>query len=157
MTWVGDLPSWLAALSATGALIFAAKGAAIARGMFEVERRRDEAATKVAAWYARETGGAAARWGAHVKNQSDLPIYDLRITFHHFRHGRATRPHPPVFVPERLPTVIPPGEQEFVVNSSSEANDHAIDTSYQWLVEIQFTDSQGVTWQRDTNGLLSRR
>jgi hypothetical protein len=156
MYWIGDLPSWLASLAATGALIFAAKGASVAKGMFEIERRREEAATKVAAWYAPESTGASARWGAHVKNQSDLPIYDLRVEFHHFRRGHTARPYPPVVVPDSLPVVVPPGEREFIVNGSSEADDHAVDATYQWLVEIQFTDSKGVTWKRNTHGLLNR-
>lgn len=160
---LGDLPTWVGALAAVGAFIFAVWGTTIAKRLFDVERGRDEdnralqrqaEAAKVAAWYSSNTDtSGVVHWGVRVKNQSQLPIYDLRVAVHLLRNGAPLSP-PTVVYPPGCPAVVPPEHEEFVPVIHRHAGDPAHDGSFQWLAAIEFTDSQGIGWRRDVHGKL---
>jgi hypothetical protein len=98
----------------------------------------------------------AEDWGATVRNASELPVFDVRITFNYIAeqaNGRewAAVPRGSLVKPVR---VMPPmGERHFLIpsevrNQISECNDDI------YAVSIWFTDAAGIRWERDAHGAL---
>jgi hypothetical protein len=129
----------------------------------EAERRSQ--ASGVAAWYGRWSSvvkgpGMAAdprewpRWGAIISNASDLPVYNVRVSFCvavepsaalTWRHGER-------FVAALR--LVPPGEQHVEMPDHIKAAEDAAGNETPWLVAIEFTDAAGSRWLRDPQGWL---
>jgi hypothetical protein len=135
----------------------------------ETEDKRRAQAARVTAWFAwaevaaSAFGGSAVgfanAWGATVRNASDLPVFDVRVTFNYIAeqaNGRewAATPSGTLVKPIR---VMPPMSQRHyqipneVRNQINECSDDV------YAVSIWFTDAAGSRWERDPRGALNPR
>jgi hypothetical protein len=129
----------------------------------EAERLRREQANKVAAWFGPKPDGIETaeqgplEWGAFIQNDSDLPIYNIRASFHFIATDSPASPEwQPIFrgsPPNRI-RVIPPKYVSFVQIPDQTRNmiDRCDDDTY--VVSIEFTDAAGNLWKRDPRGTL---
>jgi hypothetical protein len=145
------------------------------------ERRRQEAeraaqreagkraqASRVAAWHgtwmsvsrrSRDLIGGPQevsewpRWGAIIRNGSDLPVYDARVSFCvpvdaaaglTWRDGERWLPDPL--------HVVPPGEEH--VEIRPDIAEAAAGSEPKWLIAVEFTDADNVRWLRDSRRKL---
>src|SRR5215469_5818780 len=133
--------------------------------------RRGQASV-IAAWYttwqAESTlyhlrGGEPVTWprpshsGAVIRNASGLPVYDVRVSFCvpvdplaglTWRQGqRYTSPE--------LTPVVPPGDTHVPLPDDVWAREQAEGSEPQWIVAIEFIDTDGHRWLRDPRGRLS--
>jgi hypothetical protein len=139
------------------------------RKRVEEDQRRAQA-SKVATWFDGHdmeygqvrppTGGGwtSRRWGAFIRNDSDLPIHAVRIFFHYIEEepGGDWKPILRDGPVERL-RLIPPQHDEFVEiprEIAQMVNDIADDM---YAVSIEFTDAAGNKWERDPRGALLPR
>ncbi len=126
------------------------------------ERHRGQAA-QVAAWFGHSTssspfpnGPRINMWGATVRNESGLPIYDVRVTFHLTAagDGLSSTLQPARRVTDAEPIrVIAPRSQQFTLppeQASTTAGNRDESTS----VSVEFTDAAGNRWERDPRGAL---
>jgi hypothetical protein len=177
----GNVPTWVLAITALLAFIAAAFAALVTYELLRIESRRDQVAaeerrqrddaerraqaSRVAAWYGRWSSvvkgpGMAAdhrewvRWGAIISNVSDLPVYNVRVSFCvavdpsaalTWRHGErylgALR-------------LVPPGEEHVEMPDHIRGDGDASQNEPTWLVAIEFTDASGARWLRDPRGRL---
>ncbi len=176
----GNVPTWVLAVTMLLAFVAAAFAGLVTYELLRVELQRDAVAaegrrqredaqrraqaSRVAAWYGRWSsvvkgpGMAAdprewARWGAIISNASELPVYNVRVSFClavdpsaglSWRHGErylgALR-------------LVPPGEEHVEMPDHLRA-DEANGSEQTWLVAIEFTDASGSRWLRDPQGRL---
>lgn len=167
----------VSAVATAGALAAAIAAAVQAKRLFGVESARDEQskeserkrhATQISAWAAMQIRrGGDIVYGVIVRNSSDDPVYDLRIT----SHG---------FTTKQVPTLhcVPHGEY-FVANRDQRKSDGRV---FRWdyakpvaevaaagdpvrpftasgshgVDEMTFRDNAGVAWRRTAEGVLSR-
>jgi hypothetical protein len=128
-----------------------------ARSRYEKEQRSQ--AAKVTAWLERQEN--AGPWEVHVRNDSDLCIFDVRVYFHAIRK-QPVEGWEPIFVGERSPReeticVFPPKHSRPVVVPDkiralfSEFSDRTC------VASIEFTDAAERHWERDPRGRLITR
>lgn len=160
----GDIPTWVQAVTTTLALIAAGLAWLEARAANNREakrdRQRDEDAARdaqarwVAAWPVwRGRPTIAHRAGATVVNRSELPVYDVAVTF--VRGNGAV-------AEERLP-LLPPGEQ-FVRLDDEVAGSIGLglrpgpaaqtDPPEGLQIQLRFRDSSEREWTRSVAGSL---
>jgi hypothetical protein len=177
----GDAATWVLAATSTVALWAAGFAGAVAYRLLEVELGRDRVAAeerravaderrraqaaRVAAWFGSwgdDDGYPAGmsgppgrlRWGAVIRNASDLPVYDVRFSYHVAvdpgRRGRTWRAGERFQSRDIIP-VIPPGvERSAIPNYVREEQ-----ADGRWLVAVSFTDADGRRWRRDVHGMLT--
>jgi hypothetical protein len=177
----GNVPMWVLAVTTLLAFVAAAFAALVTYELLRIEsrrvalavaelRQREEAqcraqAARVAAWYGRWSSvvkgpGMTAdprewrRWGAIISNASDLPVYNVRVSFCvavdpsaglTWRQG------------ERFAgalRLVPPGEEHIEMPDHLRTDEEASGNQPTWLVAIQFTDAFGARWLRDPQGRL---
>lgn len=173
MSW-GTVFECVSAVATGGALVAAMIAARQAKQLFGIESARDEQAkeverrshaTQISAWAATQIrSGGEPVFGVLVRNSSDDPVYDLRVSCHGF-------------TTEETPSLrcVPPGEY-FLPNVDRESSDgstspwdHAkpvreirdplrpFTTSDERGVKgLTFRDSAGVAWRRASSGELDR-
>ena len=92
---IGDVPTWIASVASTGALIAAGIAARATLRTLKIERTRDQAiadkervvqASAVTAWYHVDqpdphTGIPTERTAARVRNGSTDPIWNVQVFF----------------------------------------------------------------------------
>ncbi len=177
----GNVPTWMLAVTMLLAFIAAALAALVTYELLGIQSRRDALAaeerrqraeaqrraqaSRVAAWYGRwssvvKSQGMAAdhrewtRWGAIITNASDLPVYNVRVSFcvavepsagltwrHGERYMGALR-------------LVPPGEENVEMPDHLRAEEASGNEQPAWLVAIEFTDASGGRWLRDPRGRL---
>ena len=168
---LGDVPTWLGALATIGALIgaYAIWKVESGRDEFTAQERRDRAeleqraqADRVAAWYGRSDDGSGGpqvirEWGAFIQNSSDLPVYDLSVSFR-FLTPQANDPDRSA---ERslsdLIRVVPPTDRIFVRLDHSVLEQTDRDSYGNYVVALDFRDAAGRLWRRDAKGGLAER
>lgn len=101
----GDVPTWVLAATTLLAFVAAAFAGVVAYDLLQIERARDATAaretqdkqeaerraqaSRVAAWYSTwekqepftQVMRLGRRWGAVIRNASDLPVYGLHVSF----------------------------------------------------------------------------
>jgi hypothetical protein len=176
LAW-GDVPTWVLAALTLLAFAAAAFAGVVAYDLLRTEQDRDVAredaerraqASKVAAWYGTwrseitYSGGAVSgppSWphsGAVIRNASDLPVYDVRVSF---CVAVSSAPAPGWRAEERYSSpepilVIAPGEEHVELPGNVRERETADGNEPKWLVGIQFTDADGRRWLRAPNGQL---
>jgi hypothetical protein len=119
------------------------------------EERRSQAA-QVTAWFDQTPGKT---WAGHIRNASDLPIFDVRTFFHYVAekwHGGDWDPQMLGGPVEKI-RVLPPQQDRFVPipeNVWSQMTDVSVNSH---VVSIEFTDAAGNHWERDPRGALVPR
>jgi hypothetical protein len=123
-----------------------------------LEELRRSQATKVVAWFTCEMSYRLAipHWVATVRNSSDLPIYDVRVSFHFVQEKPDGRwnlinrggPKDPIRVapPQQDRNVTPPID---LLNQMGEINENM------YVIELEFRDAAGNVWRREPEGGLS--
>jgi len=161
----GDVPTWLSAVATLVALIFAAVAAISARRVYLIESERDKTASDerrnqaeflrrtqaalVSAWWGKQDDEfGVPRWGAWVRNASETPIYQNRVSLTKLYEPDISDAFslsvlPPMSEPKFFPTTVWEGDIDGVVDMPD------------IRVEMTFTDSAGIRWIRDKQGRLS--
>jgi hypothetical protein len=124
-------------------------------------RRRREQASQVSGWVARKND--AAEWQALVRNQSALPVYNVRTVFHEMEKlpnapnaGFGWRDvAPAVRAPrESIICVLPPETDRDVPVPNEFKRLHGNPNDRTCIVSISFTDAAGRYWERNEHGIL---
>jgi hypothetical protein len=179
----GDVPTWAAAvfaliagLIAWRAFVVSQRAYRVAHQIYQIESERDERAAeerrerdkaerraqadKVATWLGRAapaTGVEPRVVGANIKNASDLPVYDVAVSFCHSPAENSNEQR--LWNPRNTRTdafmVIPPHETVFEVFPPSAIQDAGGLEEREWTVTIRFRDAAGVRWERDPYGKLT--
>jgi hypothetical protein len=174
----GDIPTWLATIAASTAGVVAYRVYRIEAGRDQLaaDERRKAQAGKVAAWYGnrqdgtRLEGGAVQPqqvpnlvWGAYVRNASDLPVTDVTVSFYTppSAADNSTTPegdsaegwqihtiHKVALPPSDNPVHLAIDETALRAYSGDPRNDAF------HRVEIEFTDTLGTRWHRNSKGRL---
>lgn len=164
----GDIPAWISAIGSLGALIAAVLASLIALRIYRIESERDQRAesdrrerdlealraqaSQVSAWWdtAYRVSDEGQRYSlgraALVRNASELPVHSVRVFFHVPLAGGGYEYFGPV-----IKAVVPPRPDPVDVYPPLEPGDVEPSNA---LVEIEFTDANGVQWKRDTSGRL---
>lgn len=161
----GDIPTWLATAAATaaGAVAYRVYQVEKQRDLVSDEERRGAQAAKIAAWYGFVLQDVTRRrensvqqdtesepvWGAFLRNASDLPVYDVIVTYKYPSSGEQ--------VDNVVEVVLPPNDAPIHLTIREAtlrlfSPDPRADAYHR--VEIKFTDSQGARWHRDLRGQL---
>jgi hypothetical protein len=123
----------------------------------QLEANRRAQASKVTAWFDRWVEDYRGDvWGAAVRNASELPILDVRVSYYWVNDPRDGSPWT---TEQRYASVdrirmIPPGKTEYhelperVISMAEECSTQV------YLVGIEFTDANGIGWRRDERGAL---
>ena len=119
------------------------------------EERRSQAA-QVTAWFEQTPGKT---WAGHIRNASDLPIFDVRTFFHYVAEKWPGGDWDPQMLggPVEKIRVFPPHQDLFVPipeNVWSQMTDVSVNSH---VVSIEFTDAAGNYWERDPRGALVPR
>lgn len=136
--------------------------ASLAERKEEAEEQRRAQANRVTAWFALgqprgTSAGTRPRWGALIRNDSDLPILSTRVFFHFIATDTpASAEWNPIQrggPPERI-RVIPPHSVRFVpipeqIRTMIDKCDDSV-----YVVSIEFGDAAGNSWVRDPRGAL---
>lgn len=176
----GDVPTWVTAGTALVALAAAIIAARASWAVLKLERVREDRAVRaeqarqdreareaqadrVAAWYRcfypedpLLRPGKSGHWGAHIRNGSALPVYDLRVDF--VGPDGTTRAHgdPIAVVPPGDVHSHPEGRQALLAHEHDEAGVLTwLETGDQIRLRIKFRDAAGRHWSRDESGVLS--
>ncbi|MGC4758420.1 hypothetical protein [Micromonospora trifolii] len=167
---LGDLPTWLSAVSAMAALAAALWAGRAAWRVVSVERERDEErlrldaraqADLVAAWPSLVLSEptdqeSPIRWGVAVRNGSALPVHQVQVTHVPISpHGQVEQTV--VF------ELVPPGDFLVTGHELYRRPDSVVPRPFpaelrgRWyIVELRFTDMSGRRWHRDRHGNLVR-
>jgi hypothetical protein len=172
-SFVGDLPTWIAAAVAVIAAAVAWTQWKDQKSALERDRRREhrEHASQLSAWIEKRMEGTDGRYrlGVRVHNFSDLTFSDLEFTL---RLGEQDA------VTTRLRT-CPPGDIFIARNSQNRNNPHYskypfalperiaadghgdyqpfINSSEYRLTHLSFSDNSGVRWTIDEHGVLTEQ
>jgi hypothetical protein len=177
----GDVPTWVLAATTLLAFVAAAFAGVVAYDLLRIESGRDEAAArdrasrrdaeqreqagKVAAWFGTWDSPFPARpgssqfmqaHGAVIRNASDLPVYQVRITFCVATSSDSGAPWQAREVcdsPEPI-LVIPPGVRTAEIPDGVRERETDGENEPKWLVGIQFIDADGRSWLRAPSGQL---
>ncbi|GAA1645051.1 MULTISPECIES: hypothetical protein [Brevibacterium] len=176
---MGNVAEWVSAVVALCALIAAVWAARTSRNLYEtsrdlykVESKRDEKsrerekriqASGIASWCVRiiPHDGSALSNGILVHNSTDSPVYDVEVTSIY----SVSKGSDPVKLAPFTMEVLPPGD--FVAGEHpkygwtfpDQREDidgivRPITKNRNWrVVTLKFTDSYGLRWMRDKNGL----
>lgn len=153
----GDVPGWVSALGSVFALGFAAVAVVVTRRSYWMEFKRDKADAEtrigqrsfarraqgvlVSAWWGSSQDG---RWGAFVRNTSQLPIYQVYLTvLDPDDHSDIAKVHY---------LVVPPSDDAVFWQLR---NEPPTERSPSRRVKLSFTDSAGVRWHRNQYGGLA--
>lgn len=137
--------------------------AALAERERHTIERREAQARQVAAWFGEEIPDVPDQgWGAHIRNASLLPVFDVRVFFHFVQElgsGRVDARGLSWYPIDRGGPVEPvrvvaPGQRRFV--EIPEAIRNMVDRcdAQTYVVAIHFTDAAGIRWVRDGRGEL---
>lgn len=184
LNW-GDVPTWVLAATTFLAFVAAAFAGVVAYELLRVEQERDRLAeseraeqrladqraqaSKVAAWfgtwqsegtfYDGQGARPTAPWpraGAIVRNASDLPVHQVRVSFcipldpaGGLDWRGAVRYSPPA-----LTALAPPGDLHVEFPDGIRGSVQAEGDDGAWLVAIEFTDAAGNRWVREPLGRL---
>jgi len=129
----------------------------------EAEDRRRAQAAQVTAWFAWApvTGDmySSSDWGATVRNASNLPVVDVRVTFNYIAeraNGLEWDATPRGTLAKPVRVMSPTSERHLVI--PSEVRDMIKECSDEvYAVSITFTDAAGNRWERDAHGALNPR
>ncbi|WP_191838919.1 sugar ABC transporter substrate-binding protein [Catellatospora chokoriensis] len=155
----GDVPSWVAAVATVFALAFAAVAAQAALRTYRIESERDRVdaesrraqddylrrtqAALVSAWWG-ESPDQPGVWGAHLRNASGAPVYQVYCTVVDADDdAEERRIHHPV---------VPPGTVAQFSGLVRPAEVPVLEPVRR--VKVSFTDSAGIRWLRDQYGRL---
>jgi hypothetical protein len=124
------------------------------------DRRLQEQAAKVSGWVAREDSGA--RWQARIRNQSGLPVYNVRTTFHEMkRRTPAPEVGPAWDVVDTVEAprdfvicVLPPDDNRDVPVPQKVREEFGRVSDRTCVISITFTDAAGNHWGRNEHGIL---
>ena len=129
----------------------------------QATERREALARQVAAWFGGETLPPLdipdQEWGAHIRNGSLLPVFDVRVFFQFVQElGAGALGVSWLPINRGGPTepvrVIAPGERRFVRIPDAIRNMVDRCDSQMYVVSVQFTDSAGIRWMRTGRGEL---
>jgi hypothetical protein len=124
----------------------------------EADERRRGQASKVTAWFSLAKPGGG-RWGAWIRNGSDLPVLDVRTFFHNVQETQPGSRWEPVMrgsLSDEI-RVLPPQVDRFF-DIPLEFKRHSIECDDSvFVVSIEFTDASGNRWERDPRGALNPR
>ncbi len=163
---LGDLATWansaVSALALTAAIIAGRYTARAYRLQVkrdekdDTERRKQDAlllreqAALVSGWIEfRSTDGSGSPnggWGARVRNASQTPVYQAKLTILNVHDADST-------VDYAIP-VIPPGGEPLFYRIGDTEPLSVIENALAFRVELAFTDSSGTRWARDRQGRL---
>ncbi|MFC0504198.1 hypothetical protein [Micromonospora costi] len=174
---LGDVATWIGALANAATLGLALAAGIVSYNIYKIESGRDrraederrerafdarrDQASLVSAWFDKRAVSSVViassdgvkripnnTAGARILNASNLPIYDVRVSFRLFpamlRLGdpiRAVPPHKGEVVsrlPDEMWQLLPEGDVELLVD-----------------VALEFRDAAGRCWKRDFDGFLS--
>jgi hypothetical protein len=155
-------------MDATNVISLVAAAAAVLAAGFtfwsindERRRRRREQASLVSGWVTRK--GNTSEWQALIRNQSALPVYNVRTLFHEMEK----LPNAPNagFGWRAAGLAVPaPRESTICVLPPEMDRDVAVPEEFKWLydnptdrtcvVSISFTDAAGHYWERNEHGIL---
>ena len=176
---IGDLPTWILALVSVAALFAAFYAGSASMNLLRVEQRRDEQARQISAWASPSVisifSGSrfSPRVVAIVNNPTNLPIYDVKISWEKSRV--ATSEHKSklewvVFKTDSVSLVAPGSKFEFKLERfdfdeiygeagafeslASEANskEDAQTVANRIRISISFFDASKVRWLREGDG-----
>ncbi|MFI6332929.1 hypothetical protein ACIBBG_32060 [Micromonospora chersina] len=166
----GDAATWIGALANIATVILAAVASAVGFRVYKIESGRDaraeqdrreraederrSQATRVSAWYGfGDSGLGGPAFGGRVLNASELPIYDVIVSF--FKGDFAIPSAPWRMVTLR---VVPPTHREVFVDPQQEDRTRFANSVLKHLdVEVAFRDAAGRYWRRDRHGFLEER
>jgi|ERR1700722_3438738 len=123
------------------------------------EKERRGQAALVTAWFASfpvpTRGPAFSYWGAAVRNASDLPVFDVRVSFYFIEEPVAGMEWTPVLrgsAPKAIQVLPPQDERSVYIPDDIARQDECSDQVY--AVGITFADAAGNNWERDPRGAL---
>ncbi|MDT5037776.1 MAG: arabinogalactan oligomer / maltooligosaccharide transport system substrate-binding protein [Micromonosporaceae bacterium] len=168
----GDLPTWVSAVASLFAVIGAAIAARQAGRIYRLESARDEAAREeqrdrdrlarraqgalVSGWWGYDGKMPAvrngnARWGAFVRNASELPVFRATVTI-------VNRTSAELAESFDLPAIPPAGQPVFHAMKGTALTEMTKRQRDGWIfdyrVALAYTDSYGRRWIRDQHGAL---
>jgi hypothetical protein len=121
---------------------------------------------KVAAWFGvgevvipvpgNPGGNLAMVWGTHIRNASELPIVDVRVSFFFVADPGNWQPwelRDEISPPNRT-RVIPPGVTRSVEFPKNVRAAYGTIDQEAFVVSIEFSDAAGNRWKRDGRGML---
>ncbi|MBC6456366.1 hypothetical protein [Actinomadura sp. HBU206391] len=133
----------------------------------EIEDARRAQADKVAAWFGsfeepnrprpRTPEYLTDRYGAYIRNASDLPIYDVRVEFYYVQDRTdGTSGWDPIHRGSSVEELraIPPQGTEFVDMPQGIRRQVDDISDEMYVTGIEFRDSAGNRWARDPRGQL---
>jgi len=125
------------------------------------EGERRSQAAQVAAWFGHTTSGPEPGnvWGAIIRNASDLPILDVRVSFHYIQEKWPGGDWEPVLrgsPPEKIRVIPPRTDRFYEIPEQVRGMIDQVDDSI-YVVSIEFTDAAGSRWERDPRGALLPR
>ena len=123
-----------------------------------VEEKRRAQAAQVTTWFAKQphSNGPFAEWGAMIRNNSDLPILDVRAAFHRVAEpvkGLGWTPLPAGTSLKSVRVLPPHTERHLPIAPDAAAQDPQCDDDV-YVASITFTDAAGNRWERDARGAL---
>lgn len=154
----GDVPTWVSAIAAIGALVAAIVAGRTAKRIFLLELARDKDATEEKKRSQATHISAWAKWTktnvGHnlpmliIRNASDLPVYDVQFDLVDQLNVVLSSEHQDVLAPSEQPV-----ELALVISADrraglSEAKGQSL------RVRLSFRDSSGTAWMRETDGSL---
>ncbi|MFI7574306.1 hypothetical protein [Micromonospora sp. NPDC049497] len=175
----GDAATWIGALANIATVVLATVASAVGFRVYKIESGRDaraeqerrertederrSQASRVSVWYAFGDRGVRAprvgtvqlldagpAWGGRILNASDLPIYDVFISFYEFVARGDDQP-----TWTRYLSVVPPAQGVIYADPQEGQNPRRRNADLQNLsVSLDFRDAAGRHWRRDRNGHL---
>jgi hypothetical protein len=163
----------VSAIATAGALVAAIAAGLQAKRLFKIESARDDQAqqaerrrqaAQISAWAAvRIELGGEPLYGIVVRNSSNDPVYDVRISCHGFTTETTPElwcvPGGQYFV-ENVDTGDPHGLQWDYVRPVSEIRDPVrpfTASDSKGVDQVDFRDNAGLSWRRTARGELSLR
>jgi membrane protein implicated in regulation of membrane protease activity len=119
------------------------------------EERRSQAA-QVTAWFEQTPGKT---WAGHIRNASDLPVFDVRTFFYYVAEKWQGGDWDPQMLggPVEKIRVLPPQQDRFVAIPENVWGQMTDVSANSHVVSIEFTDAAGNHWERDPRGALIAR
>lgn len=159
---MGSVAEWVSALATVGALIAAVYAGKVARNLFDLETKRDDAvhqlqrqeqARQVSAWAVVDPDEGTS--GIEIVNSSSSPVYDVEI--------QATKSDGSTAPPLDL-ALLPPGRfystagvERFYwsIPDPSDSPLRPVSKTDGWRVQqLTFRDSANIRWTRHASGHL---
>jgi hypothetical protein len=161
----------VSSIATVGALIAAIAAGLQAKRLFQIESARDDQAqqaerrrqaSQISAWAAVRIGhGGEPRYGIVVRNSSNDPVYDIRVSCHGFTTGATPElrciPRGQYFV-ENIDTTAPDGIRWDYAKPVKEIRDPVrpfTASDSKGVDQVTFRDNAGLPWRRTALGQLS--